>query len=949
MAKTRNSVILKYCIFIIFLTCAAVISILHFTGMLSPLVLAVLALFSAGASADSELPAYRLRGDVVPTHYIVEISTDLEGFTFEGKVWIKLECKTATDTIYLHSRNLTIPEKEVTFKHVASEKEFEDITISGISYEDKNEFLIVKLGEKVTPGKNYILHIPFHGILSEGLAGYYRSSYFDRAANTTKWLAVTQFESTDARRAFPCFDEPGMKAKFTIKMAHKEGLKSISNMPLQRTSPVEGKPGWVWDEYQDTVPMSTYLVAFMVSEFEYRESDPQPNKVLFRVWARRDAIDQVEFARKVGPKFLSYYEQYFDVGYPLPKQDMVAIPDFNAGAMENWGLITYRETALLYDENVTSQAFQHSIASVIAHELAHQWFGNLVTMRWWTDLWLNEGFATYVAGLGVHNEFPEWNSLNADAVNNLLAVYSLDSLASSHPVSVPIGHPSEITQIFDHISYKKGAFLLRMMNLFLGEEVFRHGVSEYLKKHRYGNAEQDDLWASLTEQAHKTQALPKEMTVKQIMDSWTVQTGYPVLSVKREYDSGKAIFNQKRYLAVKGKPEDEKGCWWVPLTFSTPQHLDFNETRPRDWLSCDKAGLSLDVGAAKQDWLIVNNKFTGLYRVNYDDQNWQLISDALNGPDYSKIDTLNRVQILADVLDLAWRGDLSYRLAFHLLRYLKQEAEYLPWKAGLGGLSNIDRLLRRTPVYEHFRKYMQKLLSPIYEKFSRMTDTPKTFEGVKHQSLVLSWACRFNVGDCNSQASQLFLQWKKSQNPDDITSNPIPKDLRGIVYCQGVKEGGEEAWTFMWNRYRNSNVGTEQSLILGALGCTREVWLLNRYLEWSIDEKSGIRRQDSTTVFASVARTDVGYFLANKFLRRNINKIYNYFGPKATRLGRYIGVIADQMIDEEDLNELKALTETHQALLEQSRLSIRQSLESVVVNVAWMKDYYQTISQTLTV
>lgn len=914
--------------------------------MITSLLLAVLSLTSA--SADSGLPAYRLRGDVVPTHYILEMFTDLEAFTFNGKVWIKLECKTETDAIYLHARNLTIVEKEVTFKHVASEKEFEDISLSGISYEDKNEFMVIKLSEKVIPGKNYILHIPFHGELSEGLAGYYRSSYFDRASNTTKWLAVTQFESTDARRAFPCFDEPGMKAKFTIKMAHKEGLKSISNMPLQRTSPVEGKPGWVWDEYQDTVPMSTYLVAFMVSEFEYKESDPQPNKVLFRVWARRDAIEQVEFARKVGPKFLSYYEQYFDVGYPLPKQDMVAIPDFNAGAMENWGLITYRETALLYDEKVTSQAFQHSIASVIAHELAHQWFGNLVTMRWWTDLWLNEGFATYVAGLGVHNEFPEWNSLNADAVQNLLAVYSLDALASSHPVSIPIGHPSEISQIFDHISYKKGAFLLRMMNLFLGEEVFRHGVSEYLKKHRYGNAEQDDLWSSLTEQAHKTQALPTSMTVKQIMDSWTVKTGYPVLLVKRDYDSGKVVFNQKRYLAVKGKPEDEEGCWWVPLTFSSANHLDFNETRPRDWLSCANAGLSLDTGASKQDWLIVNNKFAGLYRVNYDDHNWQLISDALNGPDYSKIDTLNRVQILADVQDLAWRGDLSYRVAFQLLQYLKQEAEYLPWKAGLGGLSNIDKLLRRTPNYEHFRKYMQKLLSPIYEKFGRMTDTPKTFEGVKHQSLVLSWACRFDVGDCTKQASQLFHQWRSSQDPDANTSNPIPKDLRGIVYCQGVKEGGEEAWTFMWNRYRNSNVGTEQNLILGALSCTKEVWLLNRYLEWSVDEKSGIRRQDSSTVFASVARTDFGYYLANRFLKQNIKKIYDYFGPKATRLGRYIAVIADQMIQQEDLNELKALTETHKELLEQSRLSVSQSLESVLVNVAWMKDYYQTISETLT-
>jgi len=911
--------------------------------MLGWLVVAV----CAGLSG-AELPAYRLRGDVLPSHYILEIITDLDNFTFQGKVWIKLECVKETNTIYLHSRNLTIPEKEVTFKHVVSEKEFKDLPISGITNDKENEFVVIKLGEPVTPDKNYILYLPFSGVLSEGLAGYYRSSYHDRTTNTTKWLAVTQFESTDARRAFPCFDEPGVKAKFTIKMAHKDSLKSTSNMPLVRSVPFEGREGWVWSEFQDTVPMSTYLVAFMVSDFDFRESDPMPNKVEFRVWARKDAIDQVEFARKVGPKFLSYFEQYFDVGYPLPKQDMVAIPDFSAGAMENWGLITYRETALLYDEKSSSAAYQHSIASTIAHELAHQWFGNLVTMKWWTDLWLNEGFATYVAGLGVHHEFPEWNSLDAVAVENLLNVYSLDALESSHPVSVPIGHPSEISQIFDHISYKKGAFLLRMMNLFLGEEVFRHGVSEYLKKHRYGNAEQDDLWASLTEQAHKTQALSGNLTVKEIMDSWTLHTGYPVITVTRDYDSGKAVVTQKRFVAVKQlKRDDKPGCWWVPLTYSSAQQLDFNQTRPRSWMSCEHSEVSVDTGATAKEWLIFNNKFAGLYRVNYDGKNWALLGEALNGPEYKSINVLNRVQIIADALDLAYRGDLPYATAIKVLSYLRQETEYLPWRAGLSNLNNMDRLLRRTPNYANFRKFVQVLLKPIYGKFGKMLEKPSTFEGIKHQSLILSWACRFDVGDCVQQANQLFTSWRTSLHPDTI--NPIPKDLRSIVYCQGVKDGGEEAWNFLWERYRNSNLGTEKSLILGALSCSKETWILNRYLDWSIDEQSGIRRQDSSIVFGSVARSDMGYYLANKFFERNIKKIHDYFGPRVTRLGRYVGSLADQMIYKEELDELKHLTDSHKELLGESRLAVAQSLESIMVNIAWMKDNYDTIANTLTI
>lgn len=219
---------------------------------------------------------------------------------------------------------------------------------------------------------------------------------------------------------------------------------------------------------------------------------------------------------------------------------MIAIPDFSAGAMENWGLITYREAYLLYDPKVSTTTSQHSVSSVIAHELAHQWFGNLVTMKWWTDLWLNEGFATFMAGLAVDKLFPQWNSLQEEAADNLLSVFTFDALKSSHPVSVPIGDPSEIDEIFDTISYKKGSSLIRMMERFLGEETFRKGVSNYLKEHKYNNAEQDDLWNALTLQAHADNVLPKTLTVKTVMDSWTLQTGYPVINVIRDY-GGKTV------------------------------------------------------------------------------------------------------------------------------------------------------------------------------------------------------------------------------------------------------------------------------------------------------------------------------------------------------------------------------------------------------------------------
>uniref|UniRef100_A0A224XI48 Aminopeptidase n=1 Tax=Panstrongylus lignarius TaxID=156445 RepID=A0A224XI48_9HEMI len=897
------------------------------------------------------LPGYRLPGDVIPQNYRLEILADIDepNFNFSGNVWIKIHCVKSTNTIILHTKDLEIPEEEVELKEViGDDNEVAQIPITQQRLVPENEFYIIKLEQNLKSGKTYILYMPFSGPLSQGLVGFYRSNYRDKASNTTKWLAVTQFEAIHARKAFPCFDEPAMKAKFSIRIGHRDKFKSISNMPLIKTLPVENRKGWIWNEFEESIPMSTYLVAYLVGDFDYREAPLKENNITFRIWCRKEAINQVEFAKYVGPEVLEYYEQYFDVKYPLPKQDMAAIPDFNAGAMENWGLITYRETDLLYDEKNSAILNKQRVASVIAHELAHQWFGNLVTMKWWTDLWLNEGFATYVSQLGVNKVFPEWNYIEEDIVDSIEVVYELDSLKTSHQISKEIGNPNEISQIFDTISYRKGSAIIHMMHKFLGQS-FEHGVSDYLKEHKYGNAEQDDLWKSLTERAHKEGSLRKELTVKEIMDSWTLQTGYPILTVERNYKLGTVQISQKRYLKIPPESKDASGeesksCWWVPLTYTSQYEHDFNNTATKEWLKCGQLLQLKDVAKA-DEWLILNINIAGLYRVQYDDRNWRMIVKTLNSDNYKLISPLNRANLLLDVFDFAWRGDVDYTLAFEVLSYLIRETDYVPFNAGLGRLHAIGQMLKRTPAYGQYTDFIRRLIKPIYQRYNKLLEVPDKLGDLRMHILLNKWACTYGVGTCRKQAEDIFSKWQSQADPD--SNNPIPTNVRHIVYCTIIKFGDADTWDFLWERYLNSNHGSEKNHILSALACSRDIWVLNRYLEWSIDDKSFIRKQDSSWTFGSVAGHSIGHYVACDFLQSKLFDINKYHADRASVIGKYLNSCARNLIFKEETDKWKQFVGEHKDELKGAKLAADQTIETVTANTKWYNKHYKAILKVL--
>nr|UXX33471.1 aminopeptidase N-like protein [Holotrichia oblita] len=896
---------------------------------------------------------YRLPESVIPSEYKVQITTNLgdEGgkFDFYGKVTIDVTCTSPTKNITLHSKNLRI-KKENVHVYPLESKSDKHLKVTGVDHVKNDDFLIISLSEALKDGHKYKIEISFDADLEEGLAGYYKSYYTDKTGKKT-WLAVTQFEPSDARRAFPCFDEPAMKAKFKVTLGRTQKYTSISNMPVIKTEPIHDKPGWEWDTFETSVPMSTYLVAFAVTDFSFEVAPKYGNNVTFRVWSRKEALNQIEFAKDIGPKALSFYEDYFDIKYPLPKQDMIALPEFSAGAMENWGLITYRETYLLYDPKQSSQYNKASVASVIAHELAHQWFGNLVTMKWWTDIWLNEGFATYMSALAVDHSFPEWKYLEEETVDNILAVFSFDSLKHSHPVSVPIGNPKEIDEIFDTISYKKGSYLLHMIANFLGQETLRKGVSHYLKIHKYSNAEKDDLWHSITDDAHRSSTLQKNLTVKTVMDSWALQTGYPLLTVKRNYGHGTVEVKQERFLRDRSQPETDPTKWWVPLSYTTESENAFNDTTARMWLPPDQDKLIIEGFPKDSDWVIFNIKASGLYRVNYDEKNWNLLIEALKSDNFKKIPILNRVLLIDNSAQLAWTGRLDYRIFFNVVGYLEQENEYLPWKAAIRSIDNLDNLLKRTAVYGDFKDYLKKIIKPIYDKiggFQNVDEKNSRYDVLQHKVLATQIACRYRIEHCVTEAVELFKTYQTNNTKEHVPENDaIPNDLRGVVFCFSIKYGGQAEWNFLWNQYLTSNVASVKNTILKALGCTRQTWLMQRYLEWSVSNHSGIRKQDITTVFSSVIGNDVGFHISKNFIQDHVKEIYNRIKPTVGKLSHIINNLASSMITFGEYEWLKHLTDTNSEYFREIKNGVSQALETAKLNAQWHEANYNGIKEHL--
>jgi puromycin-sensitive aminopeptidase len=746
----------------------------------------------------------RLPRNVVPSRYTIRIEPDLSASTFVGEETVEVTIGEPTREIVLNAADLTIDA-------VAIEDDRRRLTGS-IELDEAAERAVLRFVEPLQSGL-WRLFLTFSGVLNDKLRGFYRST-FTRSDGSTARLAVTQFEATDARRAFPCWDEPAFKAVFQVTLVVDEGVAAVSNTAVAsvRRVPDRAKQAVV---FAPTIPMSTYLLAFVIGPLE--PTDPvEVSAIPIRVWSAPGKGRLTRFALDAAAFSLRFFQEYYGVPYPGDKLDLIAIPDFAFGAMENLGAITFRETALLVDETSASHAELARVAHVVMHEIAHMWFGDLVTMAWWNGLWLNEAFATFMEVLAVDAWKPAWGRWDNFGVSRA-AAFVTDGLRSSRPIEFDVAAPKDAEAMFDVLTYEKGGAVVRMLEQYLGPTVFRAGVRTYLAAHQFANAETTDLWKALG--GASGQPIP------QMMDGWIFRQGYPLVTVEAEGTGETVRFSQRPFLYLNDG-SDTTATWRVPITYRA--RVNDEVVHGRLLLSTRDGHVSFP---HKPDWVVANEGGHGFYRVRYGSE---LLIALLSAPaeTMTPIERFNLINdawaaTLADMLPAADFLDLAAQFKAETDRYV-----WTPLVASLGYLARV--------VPPDLRPYLERLVRDrLGDAAARLGWSPRSEESDLVREL-RGEILRAMGTLGNDPQVQCVARERYASGETTSTLDPnVLTAVLGIV----AHTGGETEYDEFLAHFKAAKTPQEEQRYLRALADFRPPDVIRRTLTLSLNGE--VRTQDA--------------------------------------------------------------------------------------------------------
>lgn len=794
----------------------------------------------------------RLFNQFKPTNYKLQLGIDRLNRNFDGSVIISGESNISNDKLFLHSKDLTI--KSVKVDGIVSDFQLKE-----------DDILAIKTDQK-SPKE---ISIDFTGIINDKMHGMYPCYY--QINGNKKELLATQFESHHAREVFPCIDEPEAKATFDLTLITEPGVTAISNMHhTDQTT----RDGWMTTVFEQTPKMSTYLLAWVIGDINKKTAYSKKGVEVNAYAAINQPVNQLDFALDIATKTIDFYEEYFGIPYPLKKLDQVALPDFSSGAMENWGLITYRDSLLLIDDR-SSVAAKHTAALVIAHEISHQWFGNLVTMKWWDDLWLNESFATLAEYIAINAIKPEWN-IWLDFINDdVMYAINRDSLPGVQAVKTSVNHPDEIGGLFDSaIVYAKGARLINMILNLIGEDSFKKGLKDYFQKHAYKNTIANDLWESLENSCN--------IKVSEIMNKWLTKPGLPRVTI--EINDKKIILKQQRLLPIS-EAQDNESVWPIPL-------LSSNESMPKIMNDFE-----LTIESIVDDIILLNTSCVSHFITEYP---IEIIGQLESKISNQEIDSLVRLQLLNERSLLAKRGIVSNSTIVTLLKAYENETDKDVWSAIDSSFNNLINFARADQSVESLvRKAAQKISAKQYDQlgmFNKETDSD-------HKKILRNIVVGLSLYGRNRSAIDQAISVYNSTNLADIDS-----ELRSIVLSTKMHhEGDTQILRELLNIYTTTNSSELRSDILSGLVSVKKEELIDELLG-CIKNPEIVKLQDVMSWTIYLMRNKYSKEKTWQWLRDNWQWIVDQFGGDKS-YGDFARYTASSLTTKKDLEEYRQFFE----------------------------------------
>lgn len=861
----------------------------------------------------SERNPYLLPDNVAPELYRIHLQPNEDMTILRGFESIDLQITKKTNVIVLHVVEIDLDEVNIIRLHPVR---LCPVGMSEPFVEINKELQIATLtfDEPIDIG-HATLHIGFHSKINDTkMRGAYRTKY---SADGKDYIGVaTQCEPTDARRIFPCFDQPDMKAHFKLDLTVPNNLTALANAPILARLPEGDNKSQIL--FEETPKMSSYLFAFVAGNYRCIQAEDK-NGIAIKVWATPGKEEWGRFALECALHTLPFYQEKYGMPYPITKLDLIALPDFEAGAMENLGLVTFRETALLIDPNNNSIAARQRVAEVVDHELAHMWFGDIVTMKWWNDLWLNEGFATFMANVAMDHQFPEWDIWTQFYNEETLRAFEEDALLSSKPIQVDVKNPNEINESFGAIAYSKGASVIRMLEHSLGADVFYKGLKLYLQRHAYGNARTSDLWQALEDVSGEP--------IRQVMASFTEQPGYPLVCVKRTQRGTVSFIDleQKRFID-DGTPDPNNMLWNIPIEIA-------KETGEHDTMFLLNPTFVGKEEPVSSGWIKLNLGQSGYYRTAYSPD---LLEELMRAVRLNALSTVDCLGLLNDVTALARAGYIKTSQMLMLLQAYTNNHDHNVWENILSPVQNVRNLLAQQKIGNYYAKLINMfgrgLAHYMAERVGWDKKPTDTDRDILLRLVLLGGLSNFD----DALVAGLALASFEAM----IGGNEIDPDIKQTVYNSVAQNGDAARLGQLLNIYRKTDDHQEKQRVLRSLGRFRDKKTINAVLAFAIS--SEVRKQDVFMPIVHLGANTVARPLVWSFVKEHWKLLTEWF-EDGHMMGRIVEGPTSGFATLEALADVEEFFESHPVASAQR--AMKRSVECIRSNIKWIeRDTHDIIS-----